>query len=178
MHLIYNHRTGRAEVSHWIIIDDFGTLHDTLMNRGDFGDHSHSVSSRGWDFYWSGLQDPDFTRLKETAPKHQQGRKPITFTGPFGTRLDGELIIDFAHHPAWDDVAFEPRRAKLQGARVEVLQVCIRIGGRTIDVPEATQAELEQLCWDFLHLEQAEEEARAAKRQKEWACRQAAEASQ
>lgn len=178
MHLTYDYSSGRAEPARWIVIDDFGTLHDTLMNQGDFGGSSNLAHTRRWDFYRSGLQDPDFTRVKETAPQHRQGCKPITFTGPFGTHLDGELVVDFARHPVWDEVAFEPLMTKLQGARIEVLQACIRIGSWTFDVPEATQAELEQLCWDFLHLEQEKEEAREAKRRKEWARRQAAEASQ
>jgi hypothetical protein len=178
MHLTHHHKTGRAEPAHWIVIDDFGTLHDALMNRGDFGGSRDSAHLQRWDFYWSNLQDPDFTRVKETAPILRQARKRVIFTGPLGAHLEGELIVEFTYHPAWDDVAFEPLMAKLQGARVEVLEAYINVGSWIVDVPEGAQTELEQLCWDYLHLKQAEEDAREAKRQKEWARRQAAEAEQ
>lgn len=172
MHLEYHgYYTAPA---HWIVIDDYGTEHNSLWGTGDFGGSSDAAHRNRWHFEHSGYQDPDYCRAHYASPTPYWLREDTAFASQFGFSIEVRLCIDLLLHPAWDADAGEPRETRGLGARIEILSMHVDAGNGYIDPVTVDHSAIEEFCWAYIDMYEARQEAERQQRR----AHRAAEASQ
>lgn len=160
MHLEYPDYAIRPRPARWLVIDDFGTEHNSLHQHGyTDGDFAR------YAFLDSANQDPDFFRLNETSPTRHYLREAMSFSTAFGLCVELDLYIDFWHCPAWDDAHSEALTAREDGAQINVDFIAAgSYYGERLETCATSMPEVIELCWQYMELERARELAEKAAR--------------
>lgn len=162
MHLRFD-ACGGARADHWIVIDDFGTLHDAV-DESRFGGFSDNPARQRRDFQHSQDDDPDVVRAFWCRPQQRRAVESSAFVSHIGLSIEVEVQIVFLLHPAWDDRTSSPLYTQTEGARIEILTAGTHEWDWSPASTSITRIALEAFCWAYLDLEKARE---AAKRQAE-----------
>ncbi|MFS8973882.1 hypothetical protein PO002_05110 [Cupriavidus necator] len=159
MHLKFNVQ-GKARPDCFVVIDDFGTEHNTL---GAYCDNGLDPAQRKrFAFRFSEDHDPDVSRAQLTRPNYYSARESTAFASQIGMSIEAEIRIDFELHPAWDEHRFLPLWTQAEGAQIRITHAGINEWEWSPASTSIAQKALEAFCWAYVDMEKAREEAAAA----------------
>ncbi|WP_420994092.1 MULTISPECIES: hypothetical protein [Cupriavidus] len=147
----------------WVVVDDYGTEHDDLGNL-DVPYHQRQYPKRAALLY-ADHQDPDFFHASTCTPRWYRIDEATAFSTPIGLSIEGYLRISFQVNPHWDEQVGDAYYERDRGARLELLEQSVSIGGYDSTCPIIlAAAELEEFCWQYIELERAREQAKEMRR--------------
>lgn len=155
MHLQFD-GCGRAQADSWIVVDDFGTVHDAV-HKGRFGGFSDGPARQRSQFLYSQDDDPDVQRAYWCRPELHCARESTAFASPIGLSIEAAIRIDFELRPAWDERTSTPLFTQAEGATITILHAAVNEWDWCPASTAIAQRALEAFCWAYIDMKRARE---------------------